>query len=99
MKNIKSEIKSVVKKGQVIIGLRKVLAGLLNDNPKLVIISSNCPAERKEEIIYYSRLSETPCEITDIDGAELGSLCGKPFPVSVLGIMDAGESNILNEIN
>ncbi len=98
MADIKSEIKGVVKKGEVIYGSRSVVSGLLNDNPKLIIISSNCPSENKEEIMYYSRLSKTPCRLVDIDSVELGSICGKPFPVSVIGVIDAGESSILNEL-
>ncbi|OYT54224.1 MAG: 50S ribosomal protein L30e [Candidatus Altiarchaeales archaeon ex4484_2] len=98
MADIKSEIKGVVKKGRVVYGSRSVVSGLLNDNPKLIIISSNCPSENREEIIYYSKLSNTPYESVDIDSIELGSICGKPFPVSVMGVIDAGESNILNEV-
>lgn len=98
MKDIKKDITSVIKTGKIHIGSNKVRSALLTNNPKLVLISSNCPNDIKERIIYYSQLSDTQYHITDEDGIELGSVCGKPFPVLALGIMDVGESNILTNL-
>lgn len=95
MKDIKKDIGSVIKTGRVCIGSKKVISNLLTGNPKLILISSNCPNDIRERIIYYSQLSNTHYHITKDNSMELGSVCGKPFPVSALGIIDEGESNIL----
>ena len=97
MSDIKSKIKGVVKKGEIVIGNKRVVAALLNGNPKLVIISSNCPTEINERIAYYSQLSGIEYKEIDADSMELGSLCAKPFPIAVMAVIDAGESGILTE--
>jgi len=95
MKNLKKEINKVIKTGKIAIGARSVSGALLNNNPKLIVISSNCPNSIREEIVYYSRLSNIPYKKLMNDSLELGSMCGKPFHVSVLGIIDEGESDIV----
>lgn len=97
MKDIKKDIRSVIKTGRICIGSKSVISSLLTGNPKLILISSNCPSDIRERIIYYSKLSNIHYHIAKEGGLELGSVCGKPFPVSALGVIDEGESNILME--
>lgn len=95
MRDIKKDIRDVIKTGRICIGSKSVVSNLLIANPKLIFLSSNCPNGTREGISYYSKLSRIHCHITKEDSMELGSVCGKPFPVSALGIIDEGESNIL----
>ncbi|HDH40974.1 MAG TPA: 50S ribosomal protein L30e [Candidatus Altiarchaeales archaeon] len=97
VKDLRDDISSVVKTGKVVIGSNRVIKTLLIGNPKLIILSSNCPDSIREDIIYYSRLSKIPYSIIKDDSTELGSICGKPFPVSAIGIVDEGESDILTK--
>ncbi|OYT41437.1 MAG: 50S ribosomal protein L30e [Candidatus Altiarchaeales archaeon ex4484_43] len=97
MKNLREDISSVMKTGKLVIGSNKVIKTLLVGNPKLIILSSNCPDSVREGIVYYSRLSKIPYSIIKDDSIELGSICGKPFPVSAIGIVDEGESDILTK--
>jgi large subunit ribosomal protein L30e len=97
MKDIRSDLGSVIKTGKIEVGSKNVLSGLLMENPKLVIISGNCPNDVKERVVYYSRLSKTPYHITEENSVELGSICGKPFPVCALSVKDAGESDIVSK--
>lgn len=96
MKDLKDKIGNVMKTGKTVIGSNQVTKSLLVGNPKLIILSSNCPDQEREEITYYSRLSNVPVEVTKEDSIELGSICGKPFPVSAIGVLDEGESNIIS---
>jgi len=86
----------VMKTGKTSVGTRSVVSALLTASPKLVLISGNCPNDVKERVVYYSQLSQTPCLITEEKSTELGSICGKPFPVSAVAVMDEGESDILS---
>ncbi len=97
MKDLKDKISSVIKTGKVIIGSKRVIKTLLVGNPKLIILSSSCPDNVREEIVYYTRLSKVSYRIIKDDSIELGSICGKPFPVSVIGILEGGESDILTK--
>lgn len=60
-----------------------------------VIISSNTPPLRKSEIEYYAMLAK--CQVHHYSGnnSELGTACGKFFRVSVVAVVDAGDSDIL----
>ncbi|MGZ7047067.1 MAG: 50S ribosomal protein L30e, partial [Methanobacterium sp.] len=62
---------------------------------KLVIIAKNCPEEVREDVMYYSKLSEVPVYTYEGSSVDLGSVCGKPFTVATLIIKDPGDSTIL----
>ncbi|ODS41926.1 MAG: 50S ribosomal protein L30e [Candidatus Altiarchaeales archaeon IMC4] len=96
MKTLKRELANAQKSGNVVTGSKNTILSLLTGNPKLIILSNNCKVVIKETITYYSRLSGTHCHVIEGDSIELGSACGKPFPVSAIAVMDEGESNILD---
>ena len=90
MKRVKHEelIKRAVKKKRIILGYKKVVKMLkLHSDISTVILAKNTPPEMRREIEHLAKLSQTPVEIFDGSGNELGSICGKPFPVTVVGII------------
>lgn len=95
MKDIRGDLGTVLKTGKISIGSESVVSALLTGNPKLVLISGNCSNDLKERAVYYSQLAKIPSHITKETSTELGSICGKPFPVSIVAVMDEGESSIL----
>ena len=80
-------IRLTVESGKVGFGSRKALA----ENVKLLIIAKNAPERIKED------MSKSKIPTIEFEGStmELGAVCGKPFPVSVLSVMNEGNSNIL----
>jgi len=95
MKGLTERISSTVKTGKVVRGSKKVIYALLMGNPKLIILSENCAREIKDRIKYYSKLSDIPCKTVSETSLELGSICGRPFPISTLAVIDQGDSDIL----
>ena len=85
-----------VKTGKVVIGSKQVVHVLLNENPKLILLSSNCKPNIRDRITYYAHLAKVPCHTVNFTGIELGSICGKPFTISSLAILNPGDSNILD---
>lgn len=61
---------------------------------KLIIVSNNCPALQKSKIEYYALLSKVNVHHYSGNNRELGTACGKLFPVSCLTVLDAGDSDI-----
>jgi len=61
-----------------------------------VLIASNAPSEIRRDVAKYCKVSGTP--LLEFPGTswDLGAACGKPFMVSVLTILDPGESGILD---
>ncbi|MBS3069505.1 50S ribosomal protein L30e [Candidatus Micrarchaeota archaeon] len=89
-------IRMAVDSGQVEFGSRSSFKRALLGKSKLIVLSSNCPEFTKNDIQKFCKLSSIP--ILEFEGTsiELGSVCGKPFPVSSLCIQDAGNSTILS---
>jgi large subunit ribosomal protein L30e len=88
-------IRVAVDTGNVTLGSDKSVQGLKLGKGKIVIISQNCPDDIREDVVYYSKLSNIPVHVYEGTSLELGSVCGKPFTVATLIIKDPGDSNIL----
>ena len=66
---------------------------------KAIFVAHNTPSLVKAEVNYYSVLSSTPIYHYIGNNIDLGSACGKYHRFSILGILDAGNSDILNIFN
>jgi large subunit ribosomal protein L30e len=88
-------VRLTVESGKVEFGSRRGVSASLNGKAKLFVVAENTPAEVKSEVHKYAELSKVP--VIDFPGSsmELGSVCGRPFPVAVLSVYDAGTSNIM----
>ena len=93
--DIERGIRVAVDTGKVILGSNKSIQAIKLGNGELVVMAANAPKNLKEDIEVYSKLSEIPVHIFDGSSVELGSICGKPFTVSVLVVQESGDSNIL----
>ncbi|KAF1332929.1 60s ribosomal protein l30, partial [Globisporangium splendens] len=65
---------------------------------KLVLIANNTQPLRKSEVEYYSMLAKTGVHHFAGNNNDLGTACGKFFRVSVMCILDAGDSDILRSM-
>ncbi|KAJ2845921.1 60S ribosomal protein L30 [Coemansia erecta] len=86
-----------MKSGKSTLGYKSTLKSLRNGKAKLVIISGNTPPLRKSEIEYYAMLAKTSVHHFGGNNVDLGTACGKYFRVGTLSIIDAGDSDILND--
>ena len=91
MIDIVRALKTVATTGDVRFGLAETKKCIKNGEARLVVVSSNCPEKSLTE-------SGSSPKVLVFDGTnvELGSACGKPFPISALAIISPGESNILS---
>ena len=94
--DINKEIRQAVDNGKVILGANKSLKAVKLGQAKLAIVASNCSSEVLADIKRYGELANIPVHIFGRDSAELGVACGKLFLVSVLTVLDPGDSNILS---
>jgi len=83
-------LKTAATTGDVRFGLAETKKSLKKGEAKLVVVASNCPQKEirsgaASKVIVFSGTN-----------VELGSACGKPFPISALAIINPGESNILS---
>ena len=94
MVDIGRAIRLAVDTGRVKFGSRDAVKAALNGEAKLIVLASNCPQRTRGDIEYYSKLSKIATLEFSGTSLELGSVCGKPFPVAALSIYDVGTSNI-----
>ncbi len=92
---LSSAIRLAVESGKVGFGSRKGIKDILMGNIKLAVIASNVPPSLAEDVRRFGEISEIPLVMFPGTSIELGSICGKPFPVSVLAVYEEGVSNIL----
>lgn len=96
MSSIDHELRLALSTGKVQVGSKVTVRELRKGRAKLAIVSSNCPPDARETIKNYGKLSEIPVMEHPKDSVDLGTLCGKPFPVSAMVINEPGDSKILD---
>ena len=94
-KPLTSAIRLAVESGKTAFGARSGLTAGALGNAKLFVVASNTPSDIKEKMGKFSSASNIPLIIFEGSSMELGSVCGKPFPISVLSIYETGTSPIL----
>jgi len=92
----REEIRRAVETGKVILGSRRTLRLLKLGKGKLVIVASNCPKELKEAAEYYCKLTGIKLYSFPGSSVELGVVVGKPYPVSLMTVIEPGDSRVLS---
>lgn len=90
--DINREIRVAVNTGETVFGVKEAKKRKESEEAKLFIVSRNCPEQKFEGDEHRGT------DIYHYDGTnhELGSAAGKPFSISVITILEEGESNILS---
>jgi len=92
---LEGEIKQVLKTGKYILGYRKSIRAIKTGKAKAVVIASKIPKWMEDDVTYYAKLGDIPVIKFKGTSYELGMVCGKPFPVAVMAILDPGTSRII----
>ena len=91
---IKPTIENAIATGNLLFGQRQSKAACASGNAKLVLVAANCPEE------YTTALRASHPEVTlhrtRMVNRELGIACGKPFSVSTITVLDAGDSDLMS---
>ncbi len=88
--DIERNLKIAIDTGKVVFGAKEAEKAIKNRTAKLVVLANNCPSEylKKQPFI---RILNFPG-----DNVALGALCGKPFSISAVAVIDPGESNVIS---
>jgi large subunit ribosomal protein L30e len=97
-KPLTAAIRLAVENGEVGFGARKGTRASLLGKAKLFVIASNAPDKIRDEVSKYATASGIPVITFEGSSLELGSVCGKPFSVSVLSVYDPKSSPIMDLI-
>jgi large subunit ribosomal protein L30e len=98
MTNISGSIRLAVDSGNVALGERSSITAIMNNTAKLVIVALKNKKGRIEDIEHLAKLNDIKIYKFDGNAMDLGAVCGKPYSVSVLAVIDAGNSSILKDV-
>ncbi len=95
--DVDTNIKVAYKTGKLIYGKSQVLNQLRQKPFKMLIIANNCSVELDAQLNYYNSLMNDNLFIHRYHGSswELGLAMGKPYMISIIGINDFGDSDLL----
>lgn len=97
MADLSNDIRLAIDSGKAAFGINKASKAILSNEAKLVIIASKNKGDRVSDILHLAKISNIRVQIFEGTPMALGVVCGKPFSVSMLSILNEGNSNILNE--
>jgi large subunit ribosomal protein L30e len=89
-------LRQVVQTGEVHFGVRQARKALRDRTAQLLVVPENIPQATLDELMSASKVPLVRFSGTNF---ELGTVCGKPFSVSALTIIEAGDSDIMESIN
>ena len=93
--SLENELKTVLKTGKVIIGAKRSIQAIKLGKAKAVVLATLIPKWIESDVLYYAKLSGVRVIRYKGSSYDLGALCGKPFPISTIAILDPGDSRIL----
>ena len=85
--DINIEIRKNLDSVKLVVGTGRVLKLLKQDRLDKVFMSANCPAIERQNMEEYGKLSKLSLIKLKQNNDELGTVCKKPYAISVLGIM------------
>lgn len=92
--DIEASLKKILATGKVTLGIKEAIKSKKRGKPKLYIIADDCPHKNKlvdiaENIPIYNFRGNS---------VDLGLTCDKPFPISIITVIDEGKSEIMKQI-
>ena len=89
--DLNKALRLAIDTGNVHLGSEQSLRAVDSGSAKLIILASNCP----EKTANFVKDGKTPVHRFSGNNTTLGAACGKPFPTSVVTILDEGKSDVL----
>ncbi len=86
-------LRRALKTGNVVLGHNSVEKIIAENKAQLVIVAANAPDKVR---VMLSKTENLPLHEFSGSSRQLGKECGRDHMISVLAIIDAGESDILN---
>jgi large subunit ribosomal protein L30e len=88
--DIERNLKIAINTGKVLFGTKEAEKSLKSRTAKAIVVAENC----SNELILNQNI--TKLLWFPGDNVALGALCGKPFSISAVTIIDPGESGVMS---
>ncbi|MCL4375856.1 50S ribosomal protein L30e [Candidatus Marsarchaeota archaeon] len=97
MVDLNSDIRLATGTGKVAIGYKDTVRMINKNGLKAVILAVKGKKEIVEDITHVCSIAGVRIIRFEGNSIELGTVCGKPYSVNSIGIMEEGNSRILDE--
>ena len=91
--DISRQLKVASATGNLLYGQRQAMDACARGDAKCVILAANCPQDYIDDLA--AKHPEVTMHRTMIVNRDLGVASGKPFSVSTITVIDAGDSDLL----
>ena len=81
------EIRKLIGSEKLLLGTEQTIKALKGGKLAKVFLASNTSDKVKADITHYSEIAKVEVVETDKTNEELGTVCKKPFSISVIGIL------------
>jgi len=89
--DVDKSLRSVVRTGKVLVGTKQAIKASKRGVAKLVIVASNCPGDVKQSV----KDANVPLYEYPGMSVDMGPICGKPYVVSAITVLEPGDSDIM----
>jgi large subunit ribosomal protein L30e len=98
--DINKLVNIAVKTGKTVIGTEAVKKYINISELKLIVFAQNCPKRTRKTMELLINSSENPISVYNypFSSWDLGTAAGKPFMVACFGIINQGDSGIIEAI-
>ena len=91
--DLPKQLKNAISSGTLLFGQNQTACNCVSGKARIVILAANCPLDFVSDL--KSRHPDIPLHQVEMVNRELGAACAKPFPVSSICVIDAGDSDLL----
>ena len=91
--DLSRQLKQAIATGNMMFGQRQTIDACARGQARLVIVAANCPQNFVDDLA--ARHPEVTIHRTTMVNRDLGVACAKPFSISTICVLDAGNSDLL----
>ncbi len=82
-----TDIRKSLENKRLVLGTDRTLKNLKLGKLETIYITLNCPDDIKADLEHYSKIAKIKIVQLDIPNDELGTMCKKPFSISMAGLL------------
>ncbi len=97
MADLNNDLRLAVDTGSVALGTEETQKAVSGNRAKLVVITSKGKADAIDDITHLCNVAGIKLVMFKGSSMELGTVCGKPYSINSLAVIEAGNSKILTE--
>lgn len=87
------QLRSAMNGGNLLFGQKQANDACSRGDAKLILLAANCPQDYIDEL--HAKYPDVTMHRVTMVNRELGSACAKPFAISTICVIDAGNSELL----